>query len=189
MMKFLISNPSYLTKENYKKQKFANGKLILPPEVTNEVVLTEVPLSPAEQISEDICKCLLVIHVTEKQMNDEMAVPTYGNQKTYIPKSLSPYNDLQFVSTSKDDASLNSDESSKSQNNQMPPVKQKSNPVLLTSRQETKSKQGTPKSNKKAKGKSRNSSEKKRKKNLKQTKQRGTIQHPLVKKNLKKFSR
>ena len=94
-------------------------------------------------------------------MNDEMAVPTYGNQKTYIPKSLSPYNDLQFVSTSKDDVSLNSDESNKSQNNQMPPVKQKSNPVLLTSRQETKSKQGTSNSNNKAKGKSRNASGKK----------------------------
>ena len=149
---------------NFKKQKFANEKLILPPEVTNAVDLSEVPLLPAEQISDNIRKCLLVIHVTEKQMNDEMTVPTYGNQKTYIPTSLSPYNDLQFVSTSKDNASLNSDESSKSQNNQVPPVKQKSNPVLLTSSQETKSKQVTQKSNQKAKGKSRNISGKKHKK-------------------------
>ena len=119
----------------------------MPPEVTNEVDLSEVPLSPAEQISDDICKCLLVIHVTEKQMKDEMSVPTYGNQKTYIPPSLLPYNDLHFISTSNDDGSLNPDESSKSQNNQVPPVKQKSNPVPLTSSQETKSKQVTLKSN------------------------------------------
>ena len=133
MMKFLISNPSNLTNENFQKQKFANGKMILPPEVTNAVDLSEVPLLPAEQISDDICKCLLLIQVTKKQMKAEMLVPTYGNQMTYIPTSLSPYNDLQFVFTSKDNGSLNSDESSKIKNNQVPPVKQKSNPVSLTS--------------------------------------------------------
>ena len=88
-------------------------------------------------------------------MKDEMLVPTYGNQKTYIPTSLSPYNDLQFFPTSKVDASLNSDESSKRQNNQVLLVKQKSNPVTSTSRQETKSKQGTLKSNQKAQSKSK----------------------------------
>ena len=59
-----------------------NGKMSLPPEVTNAVNLSEVQLSPAEQISDDICKCLLLIQVTEKWMKNEMTAPTYGNQTT-----------------------------------------------------------------------------------------------------------